>query len=324
MVTVDVAISEGPVQWLLCLYFLAAAAAAAAAARWPLCASFAAHGKMRRQRQQQKQQEEEREQPQQQLLQQQSRLLLLLRWVESKDCSKRRFIDFYITGVFVTCCCLLLLQQQQQQQQQQEQQQQQSNLQLLPLTLLLLHLLRRLGEQALLVASEEASRMHIFAYALGLTFYIATPLAFLCASRRRQGPLLLQAVAAVGLWAVSTLLQFAVHVSLASLRRQGAPKGDPADCGGPSEAARGAADKHLVAKKRRSSNSNSSRSSRSTEAGSSSDSSRSSSGSSQAQKQRGPYRVPRGPLFAYVSCPHYLSEALIYLSLFISAPDVPT
>lgn len=163
MATSHMGIYEGVVRWVLCVYFLAAAAAAAAASRWPTFAYFAAHGKVR---QHQKQRQGQGQQQQQQPLQQ-TPLQRFLRWLEAKDCSKLRFIDFYVVGVLVSCCCLLSLQQQQQQGH--HQQHQQSNRQLLPLTLLLLHLLRRLGEQALLVASSKASRMHVFAYILGCT-----------------------------------------------------------------------------------------------------------------------------------------------------------
>lgn len=160
----DICIFEWALRWSLCAYFLAAATVAAAASRWPLLASFAAHGKVRQKREARR---EHKQQQQQQILQK-TRLVRFLRWVETKDCSKLRFMDFYATGVFVTCCCLVSLYKQQQQLPEQ-QKQQLSYWKLLPLTLLLVHLLRRLGEQLLLVASDDASRMHIFAYVLGCT-----------------------------------------------------------------------------------------------------------------------------------------------------------
>lgn len=135
-------VSEHSVRLLLCLYFLAAAAAAAAASQWSIFSSFATHGKLCQKKQ---------------LCKGSTQRVWFLKWLQSKDCSKCRFLDFYAVGIFVTCCCLLGLLKQQEVRL------------LLPLLLLMLHLLRRFGEQLLLVASDETSRMHLFAYVFGCT-----------------------------------------------------------------------------------------------------------------------------------------------------------
>lgn len=116
--------------------------------------------------------------------------------------------------------------------------------------------------------------------------------------------------------ACRTMLQMASHISLASLRRQGAREVSLRKCGGNPDPGTDAAEGISVGVKRRKSQTKSSRNPRrNTLRGSSSTSS---------SDWRGPYTIPRGPLFAYISCPHYLSEVLIYFSLLLSAPDGPT
>lgn len=180
---------EGFLRLSVCIYFLAAAAAAAAAAHWPLLSCFAAHGKTRQQAAHTSSNSN-------------SRLLQLLQWVATRDFSKRRFLDFYLIGCSITCCCLAALQQQQLQQWQR-----------LSLLLLLLHLMRRLGEQLLLVVTDDSSRMHLFAYALGCTYYVATPLAFLLAVRRCIPVSLPLRGASLGIWIAGNWVQVSVHRS---------------------------------------------------------------------------------------------------------------
>ncbi|KAL8452151.1 hypothetical protein Emag_002492 [Eimeria magna] len=115
-------------------------------------------------------------------------------------------------------------------------------------------------------------------------------------------------------------LQFASHVVLANLRRQcPGPEWGPSKphfVSGGVKGSDGCMIKEYTQRRRSSSSSN--------------NSSRSSNGSSRRGSSSGSssvgapkYGIPRGPLFAYTSCPHYLAEVFLYLSLFLSAPSVP-
>ncbi|KAL8440233.1 hypothetical protein Efla_000359 [Eimeria flavescens] len=272
--------SENILRGLVCVYFIFAAAAAAAA-RWPLFASFAAHGKTR---QSSGKGGSGRSEPTPtdsiRSSSSSSRQLQLLQWLKTGDCSKRRFFDFYLIGSLLTCWYLLW-----------QPQQQQELWRLLPLVLLLLHLLRRLGEQLLLVASDEASRMHLFAYLLGCT--------------KASPPSLPHLAAAVGVWLLSNLLQLASHAVLADLRRQGRGKARSESHDGEFCNTQSSSCFNWQEQRGSSNDSNSSCSS--------------SSGGREGLR----YGIPRGPLFAYTSCPHYLAEVLVYFSLCLLAPDVP-
>jgi hypothetical protein len=41
-------------------------------------------------------------------------------------------------------------------------------------------------------------------------------------------------------------------------------------------------------------------------------------GSGKAGSGKAAYQIPRGPLFAHVSCPHYLAEIIIYAGLAVA------
>ncbi|XP_026192564.1 uncharacterized protein LOC34620871 [Cyclospora cayetanensis] len=295
----------GALRLLLCLYFLTAAAAAAAAGRWTALAAFAAHGKAR---QQLSDGEDQR------LGSGPSKPLHLLRWIMSRDCSKRRFVDFYSIGSAVAAACLFY----------QWRYRQREIWELLPVLLLLLHVLRRLAEQLAIVASDDASRMHRFAYVLGCTYYVATPLAFSPASQGPSSVCMLQRGVSIALWTLANALQremgdaagafpaalqLACHASLAALRREGVRALALEDSKEILHAAL-SADTARSREQQRDGGNTKSRSHNNQ--------------SADLARQRGPYRIPRSPLFAHVSCPHYLAEVLVYLSLFLLSPDTHT
>ncbi|KAL8271631.1 hypothetical protein Esti_004436 [Eimeria stiedai] len=209
---------------LVCIYFLAAAAAAAAAARWPLFAALAAHGKARQHttnadNSSSSGSTSDSSSSNSSSINTSSALLRFLQRLGTQTCSKRRFLDFYLTGSFVTCCCLLRLQQQQEGVDQWRS---------LPLVLLLLHLLRRVGEQLLLVASDQFSRMHLVAYFLGCTYHVATPLACFLSATEASRPSQQQIAISLVIWLAANYVQFASHAILANLRRRGGgPEGGP-------------------------------------------------------------------------------------------------
>ncbi|KAL8443064.1 hypothetical protein Emed_006981 [Eimeria media] len=365
--------SQQLLEGFVCFYFLAAAAAAAAAARWPTFAALAAHGKVRQHainthsssNSSSNSNSSSSKSSSSNSSNTSSTALRLLQRLRTQTCSKRRFVDFYLIGSFLTCCCLLRLLQQQQQQWQS-----------LPLVLLLLHLLRRLGEQLLLVASDDSSRMHLAAYFLGCTYYVATPLACFLSAKEASRSSKQQKVISLVIWLGANCVQFASHVVLANLRRQGqGPEGGPSKPHFVSEGVEGSdgcmtkgftqgrrssssssnistsnssrssnsssrssnsnsnnsnSNNSTTSNNSNSSNNNSSRSSSSSNNSSRSRSSNSSSSNNSSSSSRGSssvgapkYGIPGGPLFAYTSCPHYLAEVFVYLSLFLSAPSIP-
>ncbi|KAG2449815.1 hypothetical protein HYH02_005338 [Chlamydomonas schloesseri] len=199
---------------------------------------------------------------------------------------------------------------------------------LLALVLFEVHVLRRYGESNFVMYYPDTARMHLLAYLFGLSYYVAAPLTLLPAFVMDVGVLRagwdtamgegqdlasvderLRAIvlaphpdtkrlaAAVALFAVASILQFASHLRLARMskaaneratqaavveaikkgQREGTPAAIPT-CAGVVDA----------------------------------------DGKPITAKISEMYEVPRGGVFNLVSCPHYLAEVLIYVALVIA------
>ncbi|EPR64434.1 3-oxo-5-alpha-steroid 4-dehydrogenase [Toxoplasma gondii GT1] len=196
---------------------------------------------------------------------------------------------------------------------------------LLPLLLFFLHCLRRLLEQLFVVRTHAtASQMSLAAYLLGLSFYVGTPLSLLLGSlgsflssqplpscSANAFPLSLEASPA--LFAASIQ-----HVGEALVARATSPPGSV----GMTFAAFLLVNcmqlhSHMLLARLRPADSAEGRERFL-------DSSASKTIHPSLRDASGAYSIPRGGCFAFVSCPHYLAEILIYLCLCLLLPSPPT
>lgn len=145
--------------------------------------------------------------------------------------NKGWFCYFYLTGLIVTVACIYFSKK---------------NYRIL---FFLLHVIRRLFEEVFISRHDtKYSRMNIFIFLFGLSYYIVMPITIVTTEDIRKDCLALQLV----MFGVFSLIQHKTHVILSNTR----------------------------------------------------------------DKSSEEYGIPYGSMFKFISCPHYLSEIGIYLSLF--------
>jgi 3-oxo-5-alpha-steroid 4-dehydrogenase 3 len=162
------------------------------------------------------------------------------------------------------------------------------------------HLLRRAAETRWLMRYPPAARMHVIAYAFGLSYYVAAPLTLLLLQRGAPAALAAAAAAAsAGGRSVSVGADAVAAAVGAALRAASAGQA----VGGALFAGGNALQLHSHAALAR------------LGAGSAAGRGKAASGGGGGGGGAGAYRLPRGGLFELVACPHYTAECLIYAGL---------
>jgi 3-oxo-5-alpha-steroid 4-dehydrogenase 3 len=214
------------------------------------------------------------------------------------------------------------------------------------LALFQLHLVRRALETALLLEYPPGSRMHAIAYAFGMSYYLVVPLSLLprgwsrrvvaegwwsravataagggsggvadrvIAAARARGAAVAASLTSSRAWRMhlagillflaAMALQLASHAALARLSRRGAVAKGEAAAVATVAAARETPSLRARSRGRRGKEEEDQEDQEQEDRNKGGDSSSS------------PYALPRGPLFALVSCPHYSAEVLLYAAL---------